>query len=105
MSYLGFAKRLLARIRFPYLKKRYGNGIIATVRKASTLVAHWYPSLLYICTPKRGNTAGEVLVRLGIICWIWVEFIFVWSRIQGGGKRIEKLKRTSKRTAHETVCS
>lgn len=104
MSYLGFAKRLFARICFPYLKKRYGNGIIATVRKASTLVAHWYPSLLYICTPKRGNTAGEELVRLGKFCWIWIGFIFVCSQIKRRVERIEELKRTSKRTAHETVC-
>lgn len=26
---------------FPYLKKRYGNGIIAKVKKASNEVAHW----------------------------------------------------------------
>jgi hypothetical protein len=41
------------------LKKRYGNGIIPTVRKASKLVAHWSPSALYICTPKRGNAAED----------------------------------------------
>jgi hypothetical protein len=35
------AKRLFPRIRFPCLKKIYGNGIIATVRKAKTLDAHW----------------------------------------------------------------
>jgi hypothetical protein len=53
------AKRLFPLIFFPYLKNRIGNGIIATVRKARILVAHWCPSLWYICTPKSGNTAVE----------------------------------------------
>jgi hypothetical protein len=34
------AKRLLPLIFFPYLKKIYGNGIIATVKNANKLVAH-----------------------------------------------------------------
>ena len=34
------AKRLFPLILFPYLKKMYGKGIMATVRKASSEVAH-----------------------------------------------------------------
>jgi hypothetical protein len=35
------AKRLVALILFPYLKKRYGKGIMATVKKASREEAQW----------------------------------------------------------------
>jgi hypothetical protein len=34
------ANRLFPLILFPYLKNRYGKGIIATVKKANRLVAH-----------------------------------------------------------------
>jgi hypothetical protein len=37
---LADAKRLSPRIFFPYLKKIYGKGIMATVKKARRLVAH-----------------------------------------------------------------
>lgn len=30
---------------------------MATVKKASSEVAHWSPSFRYICTPKSGNAA------------------------------------------------
>jgi hypothetical protein len=34
------ANRLFPLIFFPYLKNKYGNGIIATVKNANKLVAH-----------------------------------------------------------------
>jgi hypothetical protein len=34
------ANRLFPLIFFPYLKNRYGNGIMPTVKKARMLVAH-----------------------------------------------------------------
>ena len=72
MFYVDDAYLLLIRILLPYLKKRYlyrmsakltvgmckvdrlayGNGAIASVKKASRLVAHWYPSWLYTATSR-----------------------------------------------------
>tara|TARA_R110002060_G_scaffold64224_1_gene73372 strand:+ start:777 stop:926 length:150 start_codon:yes stop_codon:yes gene_type:complete len=39
------ANRLVPLILFPYTKNRYGNGAIATVRKAKREVAHWSPKV------------------------------------------------------------
>jgi hypothetical protein len=52
---VAYLLRLL--IRFPYMKNRYGKGNMASVRKPSSAVAHWYPRRSYICTPKSGKAA------------------------------------------------
>jgi hypothetical protein len=32
---------------------------MATVKKARRVEAHWSPNLWYICTPNKGNPAGQ----------------------------------------------
>lgn len=48
---------LMARTFFPKIKNSTGTGIIAKAMKASKLVAHATPSLLYIGAAKSGKPA------------------------------------------------
>ena len=87
------AKRLLPLIFFPYLKKIYGNGIIATVKNANKLVAHWSPSLWYICTPKSGNAAVG-----------WSASAQEW-RFDPSRVGLENCGLTAKAASSKTICS
>lgn len=51
------ANLLRRRSCLPYLKKRNGNGTMASVRNATSDDAHCIPRAWYICVPKSGNAA------------------------------------------------